>query len=94
MSSLHESSYYLSTFNSQLSTEKKSFPFSVLILLRSLFTAPPRHSVQALSALGLIAAFRFPTPSENRKTKSFPLSAFRFPFFCVILFYGKVRRDI
>ncbi len=25
--------------------------------------------------------FRFPTTSENRKTKSFPFSAFRFPFF-------------
>ena len=36
------------------------FQFSVLILLRRLFTAPPRHSMQAHSALGLIAAFRFP----------------------------------
>ena len=44
------------------------------------FTAPSWHSLQAVSALDLIAAFRFPTPSEIRKTKSFPFSVFRFPF--------------
>ncbi len=53
----------------------KSFPFSALIPLRGLFTASSRHSLQAASALDLIAAVRFPTPSENRKTKSFPFSA-------------------
>ena len=49
------------------------------------FTAPSRQSLQAAFALNLIAAFRFLTPSENRKTKSFPLSVFRFPFLFVSL---------
>ncbi len=34
--------------------------FSALIPLRGLFTAPSRHSLQAASALDLIAAVRFP----------------------------------
>ena len=57
--------------------------FSALIPLRGLFTAPPRHSLQAVSALGLIAAVRFPTTSENQKNKSFPFFALRFPFFTI-----------
>ena len=63
----------------------KSFPFSALILLCRLFAAPSRHSLQAVSALDLIAAVRFPTTSENRKTKSFPFSAFCFQFFLLPL---------
>ncbi len=34
--------------------------------------------------------FRFLTPSKNRKTKSFPLSAFRFQFILLILHQIKV----
>ena len=36
----------------------------------------------ATSVFGLIAAFRFPTPSENRKLNSFPLSVFS--LFCYL----------
>jgi hypothetical protein len=49
------------------------------------FAAPPRQKLQAAYALSLIAAFRFHAPSETRKTKSFPLSAFRFPFYLLSL---------
>ena len=61
-------------------SKTKSFPFSALILLCRLFLLAARQSVQAHSALTPQRRFRFPTPSENQKTKSFPLSAFRFPF--------------
>ena len=47
---------------------KISFPFSVLIPLRGLFTAPSRHSLQAASALDLIAAVRFPLLSLTSKS--------------------------
>jgi len=55
----------------------KSFPFSALIPLRGLFTAPSRHSLQAASALDLIAAVRFLTTSVKLNTK---FSVFRFSF--------------
>ena len=55
------------------------FQFSALILLRRLFFLAARQSLQAASALAPLRQFRFHTPSENRKTKSFPLSVFRFP---------------
>ena len=66
--------------------------FSALIPLRGLFTAPPRHSLQAVSALGLIAAVRFPTTSENQKTKvfRFSLSAFRFLLYLRIHLRGQM----
>ena len=40
----------------------------------------PRHSVQARSALGL-ASVPFSHSKRKPKNKSFPFSAFRFPFF-------------
>jgi len=73
-------SAFLSSFVSRLSSKNKSFPFSALTLLRRLFFLAARQSLQADSALAPLRQFRFPTPSENRKTKvfRFPLSVFRF----------------
>ena len=56
--------------------------FSVLILLRRLFLLAARHSVQAPSALAPLRRFRF---SLQTKNKSFPFSAFSFPFIYIPL---------
>ncbi len=55
----------------------KSFPFSVLTLLRRLFLLAARQSVQAPSALAPQRRFRFPLQAKTEKLK---FSVFRFPF--------------
>ena len=59
--------------------------FSVLILLRRLFLLLARHSVQAPSALASCVGSVFPLQAEIEKLKSFPFSAFGFPFISLSL---------
>ena len=53
--------------------------FSVFTLLRRIFLLLARDSLQAASLHCFVRRFRFIAPNE--KQKSFPFSAFRFPFF-------------
>ena len=53
------------------------------------FTASSRHSLQAVSALDLIAAFRFPAPNEKQK-----FSVFRFPFSVCFTIFATIMKKI
>ena len=64
----------------------QSFPFSALILLRRLFLLAARHSANKFALCARSAAsVPFSHYKRKPKNKSFPFSAFRFPFLCLSL---------